>query len=253
MSQSDPHLPTFLDNTELPSPVVEVEEERSRTATLGRRRHLLSTSSELVLLPCVSPEEDHTHLSEYHTPLESPPLQIEGMFSLDGIAPQICDSEPRLLSSMRRGGSRDDLNGCLASITEFDHSHLGQIGSGAAAADADTILEDFLREHRHQSEGTFPPPPPPPPPQEHNSVPGDFPSAPGDFPPTPVLPSGRTLLLRVASTWGDRHYVGLTGIEIFTAPHGRPASIADVSSPPSLPLLFSISFCLFLSLSSPPL
>jgi len=31
----------------------------------------------------------------------------------------------------------------------------------------------------------------------------------------PVLPSGNTLKVNIKTTWGDRHYVGLNGIEMF--------------------------------------
>ena len=32
----------------------------------------------------------------------------------------------------------------------------------------------------------------------------------------PILPSGRHLTLNIRTTWGDHHYVGLNGIEVFT-------------------------------------
>ena len=38
----------------------------------------------------------------------------------------------------------------------------------------------------------------------------------------PVLPKGRLLVLSINSTWGDRHYVGLNGVEIFTDTGAMP-------------------------------
>ena len=40
----------------------------------------------------------------------------------------------------------------------------------------------------------------------------------------PLLPSGSTLTLHIKSTWGDEHYVGLAGIELFDA-QGRLVQI----------------------------
>ena len=40
----------------------------------------------------------------------------------------------------------------------------------------------------------------------------------------PTLPHGRHLLINILSTWGDKHYVGLMGLELFDQ-HGRKVSI----------------------------
>ena len=43
----------------------------------------------------------------------------------------------------------------------------------------------------------------------------------------PELPRGRELVMRILSTWGDRYYVGLTGIEVFTQT-GEKAHVSKV-------------------------
>jgi len=43
----------------------------------------------------------------------------------------------------------------------------------------------------------------------------------------PELPLGKELVLNILATWGDKYYVGLTGIEVFTA-SGEPAVISEV-------------------------
>jgi hypothetical protein len=45
----------------------------------------------------------------------------------------------------------------------------------------------------------------------------------------PELPSGSKMELNVHSTWGDRHYLGLNGIEIFSST-GEPVSVGKVIS-----------------------
>ncbi|KAK2580558.1 hypothetical protein KPH14_007687 [Odynerus spinipes] len=47
----------------------------------------------------------------------------------------------------------------------------------------------------------------------------------------PELPRGKELILDILSTWGDKHYVGLNGIEIFSDT-GQLASINKISANP---------------------
>ncbi|XP_067911776.1 katanin-interacting protein isoform X2 [Heterodontus francisci] len=48
----------------------------------------------------------------------------------------------------------------------------------------------------------------------------------------PVLPGGCHLVIHITSTWGDRHYVGLNGIEIFSS-SGEPVQIAQIRADPA--------------------
>ncbi|XP_048408317.2 katanin-interacting protein isoform X2 [Stegostoma tigrinum] len=48
----------------------------------------------------------------------------------------------------------------------------------------------------------------------------------------PVLPFGCHLVINITSTWGDRHYVGLNGIEIFSS-SGEPVQIAQIRADPA--------------------
>ncbi|XP_063223456.1 katanin-interacting protein-like isoform X2 [Bacillus rossius redtenbacheri] len=48
----------------------------------------------------------------------------------------------------------------------------------------------------------------------------------------PELPLGRLLVLNIKSTWGDRHYLGLNGIEVFSST-GEPAPISTICADPA--------------------
>lgn len=47
----------------------------------------------------------------------------------------------------------------------------------------------------------------------------------------PVLPKGQRLVINIISTWGDRHYVGLNGLEVFSS-SGEPLRPAHISADP---------------------
>lgn len=48
----------------------------------------------------------------------------------------------------------------------------------------------------------------------------------------PELPNGRNLSVNILTTWGDIHYVGLNGIEVFSD-DGKPAEIEIISADPA--------------------
>lgn len=47
----------------------------------------------------------------------------------------------------------------------------------------------------------------------------------------PVLPYGQHLVIDIRTTWGDRHYVGLNGIEVFSS-KGEPVRISKITAEP---------------------
>ncbi|XP_067343977.1 katanin-interacting protein isoform X3 [Channa argus] len=53
----------------------------------------------------------------------------------------------------------------------------------------------------------------------------------------PVLPQGQRLVISILSTWGDRHYVGLNGMEVFSST-GEPIRPAHIrADPPDINIL----------------
>ncbi len=42
----------------------------------------------------------------------------------------------------------------------------------------------------------------------------------------PTMPSGKTLRICIESTWGDKHYVGMSGLDMFDR-NGEPIVIDD--------------------------
>lgn len=100
------------------------------------------------------------------------------------------------------------------------------------------ILDEFLQQQRSSRHSDQPPPwkeqKPEPTEEEDNSSTGTDDRS--DFK-IPVLPYGQHLVIDITSTWGDRHYVGLNGIEIFSS-KGQPVQIANIQAdPPDINIL----------------
>lgn len=120
-----------------------------------------------------------------------------------------------------------------SSLSAFDRSHRGRISNMEVQGD---ILDEFLQQQRSSRQGAQPAPCREQP--EAQAGPDDCRDAgdPSDFR-IPVLPYGRHLVIDIKSTWGDRHYVGLNGIEIFSS-KGEPVQIASIQAdPPDINIL----------------
>ncbi|XP_035922111.2 katanin-interacting protein isoform X1 [Halichoerus grypus] len=121
------------------------------------------------------------------------------------------------------------------SLSAFDRSQRGRISNMELQGD---ILDEFLQQQtgsRHSDQ--LPPgkeerPEPRRGPEDSSAETHDG----SDFE-IPVLPYGQRLVIDIKSTWGDRHYVGLNGIEIFSS-EGEPVQIANIhADPPDINVL----------------
>ncbi|KAM5330805.1 katanin-interacting protein isoform 2-T2 [Glossophaga mutica] len=137
--------------------------------------------------------------------------------------------------SLRRSEQEHTLHESWNSLSAFDRSHRGRISSAEFQGD---ILDEFLQQQKSSRQGSQPPPgeeeePGPRAGLDDCAVDTDGES---DFK-IPVLPYGQHLVIDIKSTWGDRHYVGLNGIEIFSS-KGEPVQIASIQAdPPDINIL----------------
>ncbi|XP_074053482.1 katanin-interacting protein isoform X2 [Macrotis lagotis] len=121
------------------------------------------------------------------------------------------------------------------SLTAFNRSHRGRISNMEFQGD---IFDEFLQQqkisrHGEQQSVTIKEKQELLKGQENYSMDADDES---DFK-IPVLPYGQHLVIDIRSTWGDRHYVGLNGIEIFSS-KGQPVQISNIKAkPPDINIL----------------
>ncbi|NXG49806.1 K0556 protein, partial [Psilopogon haemacephalus] len=121
------------------------------------------------------------------------------------------------------------------SLVKFNYSHRGRISNMDFQGD---IFDEFLHQQKISRPGdyqqmrkeglqTLPKRQ-----EEHSWEVHDG----NDFK-IPVLPYGQHLVIDIRTTWGDRHYVGLNGIEIFSS-KGEPVQIAKITAePPDINIL----------------
>ncbi|XP_054849304.1 katanin-interacting protein isoform X2 [Eublepharis macularius] len=123
------------------------------------------------------------------------------------------------------------------SLQKFNHSHRGRISNMDFQGD---IFDEFLHQQKISRQGDQP---------FKIKDPGSLVLPKGqegqicleledgnDFK-IPVLPYGQYLKIDIRSTWGDRHYVGLNGIELFSS-EGEPIQIAKIkANPPDINIL----------------
>nr|XP_019610228.1 PREDICTED: protein KIAA0556 homolog isoform X1 [Rhinolophus sinicus] len=122
-----------------------------------------------------------------------------------------------------------------SSLSAFDRSHRGRISTMEFQGD---ILDDFLQQQKSGRHSDQPPlwkeeKPEPVQRQDDSSADTDDGS---DFK-IPVLPYGQHLVLDIKSTWGDKHYVGLNGIEIFSSRGERVRAANIQADPPDINIL----------------
>ena len=118
-------------------------------------------------------------------------------------------TEP-IISGAKSVPSLDEM---LQSLATFQHSHRGRL-----APMADATLDQFLEERVRTRDTPLKLEPEP------------------EFK-IPELPYGKFLSLSITSTWGDRHYLGLNGIEAFSS-DGNKVEVCDIAAdPPDINIL----------------
>ncbi|XP_048029743.1 katanin-interacting protein isoform X1 [Megalobrama amblycephala] len=118
------------------------------------------------------------------------------------------------------------------SLTKFNQCQRGRISNMGLEGD---IFDEFVqRQSRPTPVSTRRSSAPA---QPDFDDPEDDPRDPDEDFEIPVLPQGRHLVVNILSTWGDRHYVGLNGIEIFSST-GEPVKPVHITAdPPDINIL----------------
>ncbi|KAK1881253.1 Protein KIAA0556 [Dissostichus eleginoides] len=157
--------------------------------------------------------------------------------------PMPLSSRRRLCSSLLHSQQDDTLRESWDSLTKFNQCQRGRISNMGFEGD---IFDEFL-----QRQGRGPPTLPVSPstaprsPRSLFTLQGAMCEGPDDdlnmereeeFE-IPVLPQGSRLVINILSTWGDRHYVGLNSLEVFSS-SGEPLRPGHIrADPPDINIL----------------
>ncbi|XP_028825921.1 protein KIAA0556 isoform X2 [Denticeps clupeoides] len=149
--------------------------------------------------------------------------------STDGMSPVL--GATRRARSQWHSNHEDSLMESWDSLTKFNQSQRGRISNLLYEGD---IFDEFLQRQALAQPAPIP---------LANSAPledtdEELPDLRDDEDfEIPVLPQGQTLVISVLSTWGDRHYVGLNGLEVFSST-GEPVKPVHITAnPPDINIL----------------
>ncbi|XP_071964548.1 katanin-interacting protein-like [Antedon mediterranea] len=126
------------------------------------------------------------------------------------------EDEPEDIDHGRRNRWRQQqdlsLEKSWTSLSFFDKSHRGRISSNINMETEGDVLDELLSDRKER-------------------IVPDKDDSSDDFE-IPLLPAGQHLIINIISTWGDRHYVGLNGIQVFQS-NGEQVKIVSIIADPA--------------------
>ncbi|CAH1274468.1 KIAA0556 [Branchiostoma lanceolatum] len=195
-----PELPTLLDNMERP--------DSKRRPRSGRRRGQTPENRSSKDRPARTPDvvADDGEEARWRSRAQS----------IESSDPET-EKATGLTKTRLQQPRPDKLQESWNSLSLFNHSHRGRITNTDKEGD---VLDEYLSVNKRSktAERT----------REEDEVPDTM----EEIFEIPVLPEGRELKINIRTTWGDRHYVGLNGIEVFSST-GQPVKITKITADPA--------------------